>query len=140
MIILLRLVAGIALLADRPVPLALVVYAAMHTTSLNFYFTMDPGGSPPDLTAIALWIVAARGFRRDLRGLPATQAAPAPVRQAPDFAQASHSASRSKPRKTGDARLAAVSGRVFASPSGARSKSFQRQKQIVSTSKEGVEL
>ncbi len=65
----LQLVAGLLLLADRFVPLALVVLAAILINILNFHLTMDPGGIAPGLVATVLWFIVAFGFRANFRAL-----------------------------------------------------------------------
>jgi putative oxidoreductase len=74
LIFLLQLIAGILLLADRFVPLALVTLAAILTNILDYHLTMDPGGIAPGLVATILWIVTAQNYRRNFRGLLAAKA------------------------------------------------------------------
>jgi len=77
LIFLLQLASGVLLLADRFVPLALVVLAAILTNILNYHLTMDPGGIAPGLVATLLWFLTAQNFRYDFRGLFASKAEPA---------------------------------------------------------------
>ena len=73
-IFLLQLIAGIALLANRFVPLALVVLAAIIANILNFHLTMDPSGIAPGIVATILWIVTATEYRANFRGILAPTA------------------------------------------------------------------
>jgi putative oxidoreductase len=63
LIFLLQLVAGISLLVDRFVPLALVVLGAILTNILNYHITMDPGGIGPSLASTVFWILVAQKYR-----------------------------------------------------------------------------
>ncbi|MBD5654587.1 MAG: hypothetical protein IAI50_05325 [Candidatus Eremiobacteraeota bacterium] len=76
LIFLLQLIAGILLLIDRLVPLALVVLAAILTNILNYHITMDPGGIGPGLVATLLWILTALAYRYNFRGILAIEADP----------------------------------------------------------------
>jgi len=79
LIFLLQLIAGILLLVDVYVPLALIVLAAILTNILDYHLTMDPGGIGPGLLSTVLWIVTAQKYRGNFRGLLAMKAEPAPV-------------------------------------------------------------
>ena len=75
-IFLLQLIAGLLLLANFYVPLALVVLAAILFNILDYHLTMDPGGIAPGAVATILWIVTALAYRQNLRGLLASKAEP----------------------------------------------------------------
>ena len=69
LVFLVQLIAGVLLLLDRYVPLALVVLAAVLVNILDYHITMDPGGIAPGLIATALWFVTAQRFRNNFRGM-----------------------------------------------------------------------
>ncbi len=58
-----ELIAGVLLLANRFVPLALALLAAVLPNILTFHITMMPGGIGPGLFATLLWLVLARQHR-----------------------------------------------------------------------------
>jgi len=51
-----ELLAGVLLLANKFVPLALTLLAALLYNILAFHITMNPGGIAPGLVASILWI------------------------------------------------------------------------------------
>lgn len=59
----LQLATGIFLLANRYVPLALIVIAPVVVNILLFHLFMDRAGLPVALFVTALWVVAALGVR-----------------------------------------------------------------------------
>ena len=68
-IFLLQLIAGILLLANRFVPLALVVLAAILFNILLFHITMDPGGIGLGAFATILWVLAFLSQRSRFRAI-----------------------------------------------------------------------
>ena len=58
-----QLIAGILLLIDQYVPLALVLLAAVIFNILAFHITMQPAGLPPGLLALVLWLIVAYWHR-----------------------------------------------------------------------------
>mgnify|MGYP001256890042 CR=1 FL=1 len=58
-----ELIAGILLLANRFVPLALVVLAAVITNMFIFHITMMPLGLPAPLVLTVLWVIVAWPLR-----------------------------------------------------------------------------
>jgi putative oxidoreductase len=58
-----QLVAGILLLSNQFVPLALVLLAPVLVNILTFHITMQPAGLPPGLIATALWFIVALPLR-----------------------------------------------------------------------------
>jgi uncharacterized membrane protein YphA (DoxX/SURF4 family) len=79
LIFLLQLLAGIALLAGRFVPLALLVLAAIIVNILDFHLTMDPSGIGPGIVSTILWLVTAQAYRGHFRGIFTTNADARPV-------------------------------------------------------------
>ncbi len=65
----LQLIAGILLLVDAFVPLALVVLAGILVNILNYHITMDPGSIPPGIVASLLWFGTAFNYREHFAGL-----------------------------------------------------------------------
>ncbi len=65
----LQLVAGILLLANRFVPLALAAIGPVIVNILLFHVFMDLGGLPVAIVATALWIVALIGVRDAFTGI-----------------------------------------------------------------------
>ncbi len=63
LIFLVQVVAAVLLLANRFVPLALVLLAAVIVNILNYHLTMDPSGLPPGLFAAILWAFTFWGSR-----------------------------------------------------------------------------
>ncbi len=58
-----QVIAGIMLLSNQYVPLALVVLGAVLSNILVFHITMYPAGLPVALITTAIWVVAAWPFR-----------------------------------------------------------------------------
>ena len=58
-----QIVAGVLLLIDRYVPLALVVLAAVLANVLDYHITMLPSGLPLPLFATLLWFIVAWPLR-----------------------------------------------------------------------------
>lgn len=65
----LQLVAGVLLLANRYVPLALAAIGPVIVNILLFHVFMDLGGLPVAIVAITLWIVALIGVRDAFAGI-----------------------------------------------------------------------
>ena len=61
-----QLLAGILLLANRYVPLALVLLGAVLSNILTFHITMQPAGIVPGLIATLLWLRLAFEYRANL--------------------------------------------------------------------------
>lgn len=59
-----QLALGIMLLANRFVPLALVMLAAFLYNSFAFHITMAPGALPAPVIVLVLWLLAAQPYRR----------------------------------------------------------------------------
>jgi len=64
-----QLIAGVLLLGNRYVPLALVALAAVIANILVFHITMQPAGLPVPIVVVALWFVVAYSRRDDLAPL-----------------------------------------------------------------------
>ena len=64
-----QIVAGVLLLVNRFVPLALVMLAAMLFNILDFHITMSPSGIGIALFVTLLWVVVAASIRGAFRGL-----------------------------------------------------------------------
>lgn len=75
-----QLLAGLALLANRYVPLALVALAAVLANILAFHVTMMPATILPALVATALWFLVAWPLRATFAPLLAARPEPAPDR------------------------------------------------------------
>jgi len=58
-----QVIAGILLLIDQYVPLALVLLAAMIANILMYHATMNPAGFPLAIIVTILWIIVASRFR-----------------------------------------------------------------------------
>lgn len=75
-----QLISGLALLANRFVPLALVISAAVLYNILAFHITMMPIGIFPGLILTLCWLVIARSMRERLAPLLAnTRAGGSPL-------------------------------------------------------------
>lgn len=74
-----ELIAGLLLLANRFVPLALIAYAAVLANILVFHLTMMLGGIVPGLVLTVLWIVVARDYRASFAPLLVARAPRASV-------------------------------------------------------------
>ncbi|HEY7307472.1 MAG TPA: hypothetical protein VH601_25330 [Bryobacteraceae bacterium] len=70
-----QVIAGVLLLTNQYVPLALALLAAELANILTYHATMDPGGFPLAIIVTILWIIVAWRFR--------AQFAPIFVRKAP---------------------------------------------------------
>lgn len=68
-----QVIAGVLLLVNRFVPLALVVTAAVLANALTFHLTMMPEGLPIALVVTGLWFAAALRFRAILAPLLAAR-------------------------------------------------------------------
>jgi putative oxidoreductase len=56
-VFLIQLIGGILLLANRFVPIALVLLGPVIVNILLFHITMEPGGIAPGLVALILWLI-----------------------------------------------------------------------------------
>lgn len=79
-----ELISGALLLANRYVPLALAMLAAVIANILVFHLTMAQSSLPVPLVVLALWTVAAWRFRSSFAPLLVAQAQPdrAPISKA----------------------------------------------------------
>jgi uncharacterized membrane protein YphA (DoxX/SURF4 family) len=68
-IFVLQVIGGALLLANRYVPLALIILAPIIVNILNFHITMAPSGIGPGLLAAVLWIIVFVGVRRAFDGI-----------------------------------------------------------------------
>lgn len=64
-----QLLAGILLLANRFVPIALVLLGPVLVNILMFHALMAPAGLPPGLVALALYLVVFYRFRAAFAGV-----------------------------------------------------------------------
>ncbi len=64
-----QLIAGVFLLINRFVPLALVLLAAVIANILVFHLTMQPSGLPPGIFVAFLWLIVAWRYRAYLAPL-----------------------------------------------------------------------
>ena len=71
-----ELIAGVLLLANRYVPLALAVLAAVIANIIVFHLTMAPLGLPIAAIVAALWATVATRYRSSFAPLFAQQPAP----------------------------------------------------------------
>ena len=69
----LELVAGVLLLANRFVPVALVLLGPVIVNILLYHATMAPQGLPPGLFALVLWAVVFYSVRSAFAGIFAAQ-------------------------------------------------------------------
>jgi uncharacterized membrane protein YphA (DoxX/SURF4 family) len=69
----LQVIGGVLLLANRYVPLALIILAPIIVNILNFHITMAPSGIGPGLLVTVLWIIVFIGFRRAFDGILAAK-------------------------------------------------------------------
>jgi putative oxidoreductase len=74
-VFLLQLAGGSLLLANRFVPLALVLLGPVVVNVLLFHATMDPAGLPLALVVTVLWLTVFFGARRAFAGVFAIRAA-----------------------------------------------------------------
>ena len=79
-----ELISGVLLLANRYVPLALAMLAAVIANILVFHLTMAQSSLPVPLVVLALWTVLAWRFRSSFAPLLVAQAQPvrAPISNA----------------------------------------------------------
>ena len=68
-VFLVQLVAGILLLVNRFVPLALALLAPVLVNILLFHGLMDPAGLPPGILATILWVLVFLPLRGAFSGL-----------------------------------------------------------------------
>ncbi len=68
-VFLVQLIAGILLLVNRFVPLALVLLAPVLVNILNYHILMDPAGLPIGLVAVILWCIVFYGVRGAFAGI-----------------------------------------------------------------------
>ena len=64
-----QVIAGLMLLTNQYVPLALVTLAAELANILNFHITMNPSGLPIPLFTTLLWFIVAWSMRRQFAPL-----------------------------------------------------------------------
>jgi putative oxidoreductase len=58
-----QIIAGVFLLANRFVPVALILLAAVIANILTYHITMYPSGIVPGLVALVLWFVVSLRYR-----------------------------------------------------------------------------
>lgn len=68
-VFLVELIGGVLLLANRYVPLALVLLGPVIVNIVLFHSTMAPEGLPMALLATVLWLVVFAGVRRAFAGI-----------------------------------------------------------------------
>jgi hypothetical protein len=68
-VFLLQLIGGVLLLANRYVPLGLLLLGPVLVNILLFHSTMAPAGLPMALVATALWLVIFSGVRKAFAGV-----------------------------------------------------------------------
>ena len=68
-VMLLQVLGGVLLLANRFVPLALVLLAPIVVNIVLFHAFMAPSGLPVAVFAAVLWVLAASGVREAFRSL-----------------------------------------------------------------------
>lgn len=73
-VFLLQLVAGVLLLANRFVPVALVLLGPVIVNILLYHALMAPAGLPPALVALVLWLVVFYSVRAAFAGVLAVRA------------------------------------------------------------------
>ena len=64
-----QIVAGLLLLANRYVTLAVIILAAVLVNIFAYHTTMDPAGFPPAIVALVLWLIVAWSRRASLSAL-----------------------------------------------------------------------
>ncbi len=64
-----QLLAGILLLVNRFVPLALVLLAPVLVNVFNYHILMDPSGLPAGVVALILWCLVFYGVRGAFAGI-----------------------------------------------------------------------
>ena len=70
----LQVIGGVLLLANRFVPLALVLLGPVIVNILLYHFLMAPAGLLPGVVALALWLVVFYGVRSAFAGVFAMRA------------------------------------------------------------------
>ena len=73
-VFLLQLIGGALLLANRFVPLALVLLGPVIVNILLYHALMDPAGIAPGLVALALWLIVFYSVRAAFAGVFAMRA------------------------------------------------------------------
>ena len=68
-VFLVQFIGGILLLANRFVPLALVLLAPVIVNILNYHILMDPAGLPAGLVALILWCIVFYAVRKAFAGI-----------------------------------------------------------------------
>ena len=68
-VFLVQLVAGILLLLNRFVPLALILLAAVLVNIFNYHLLMDPAGLPAGIVALVLWCLVFWSVRTAFAGI-----------------------------------------------------------------------
>ena len=69
LIFLVQVIAGILLLINRYVPLALVMLAPVLVNILLYHSLMDPAGLPPAVLAVILWFLVFVPLRASFAGI-----------------------------------------------------------------------
>jgi len=77
-----ELIAGVLLLSNRYVPLALAALAAVIANIIVFHLTMAPMGLPVAAVVAALWAIVATRYRASFAPLFVQKPAPEPDRSA----------------------------------------------------------
>jgi hypothetical protein len=77
LIFLLQLIAGLLLLANRFVPLALTLLAGVLFNILLYHLTMDPKGIGLGIFAALLWLLTFRAYRTHFRPILTSKPQPA---------------------------------------------------------------
>ena len=72
-VFLLQLTGGVLLLANRFVPIALVLLGPVIVNILLYHSLMAPAGIPPGLVALILWLLVFYGVRSAFAGVFAMQ-------------------------------------------------------------------
>ena len=76
MVFAIQLIAGILLLVNRYVPLALTLLAAVIANILNYHILMDQPGIVAGLVAAILWVLVFLSVRGAFRGILASRTVP----------------------------------------------------------------
>ena len=69
LVFLIQVIAGILLLVNRFVPLALVLLAPVLVNILLFHSLMNPAGLPPGIFGVVLWLLVFAAFRASFAGI-----------------------------------------------------------------------
>jgi len=78
-VFLLQLIGGVLLLANRFVPIALVLLGPVIVNILLYHITMAPAGIAPGLVALILWVLVFYSVRSAFAGVFAARVDPEPV-------------------------------------------------------------